>query len=66
MPEDSFNKSMGMDSETSESDDSDDLDAQKPSKMKLTDFYDAKQFENLEGSAEVKELFQNIMRWYVL
>lgn len=63
MPEDSLNKPLGADSETSESDDSDDSDAQKATKMKLTDFYDAKQFENLEGSAEVKELFQNIMRF---
>lgn len=50
---------MGLDSETSESDDSEETDLHK---SKRADFYDPKQFEDLEASSEVKELFQNILR----
>ncbi|XP_058795015.1 intraflagellar transport protein 46 homolog isoform X2 [Phymastichus coffea] len=59
MPE----ESMGMDSETSASEDSEEIDTQKIMRMKLADFYDASQFEDLDVSAEVKELFQNITRY---
>jgi intraflagellar transport protein 46 len=62
VPEDSFNKAMGLDSESSDSEDSEEMDIQKISKMKQTEFYDFKQFEDLEVSSEVKELFQNIKR----
>ena len=54
---------MTLDSETSDSEDSEDLDAQKFTRMKMADFYDSKQFENLDVSSEVKELFQNITRY---
>ncbi|XP_014217668.1 intraflagellar transport protein 46 homolog [Copidosoma floridanum] len=63
VPDDSFNKSMGLDSETSDSEDSEDVDVQKIARMKLADYYDSKQFEDLNVSAEVKELFQNITRY---
>lgn len=65
MPEDSFNKSLRLDSETSDSEDSEDTDAQKASRSKQADFYDSKQFEDLEATAEVKELFQNITRFII-
>ncbi|KAJ8664424.1 hypothetical protein QAD02_006086 [Eretmocerus hayati] len=61
--EDPYNKSMGLDSETSDSEDSDDLDAQKSSRIKPADLYDPKQFDDLQVSSEVKELFQNISRY---
>ncbi|XP_008202984.2 intraflagellar transport protein 46 homolog [Nasonia vitripennis] len=63
VPDDSFNKSMGLDSETSDSEDSEDMDAEKMSRLKLSNYYDSKQFEDLEASTEVKELFQNITRY---
>ncbi|KAL7294934.1 hypothetical protein TKK_0011855 [Trichogramma kaykai] len=63
VPEESFNKSMALDSETSDSEDSEDEDAQKFTRMKMIDLYDSKQFEDLDVSAEVKELFQNISRY---
>ena len=69
VPEDTFAKPpLGMDSETSDSEDSDEQlepagSSQKLGRMKLADYYDPKQFEDLEASTEVKELFQNVTRY---
>lgn len=57
-----FEKSMGMGSDPSDSEESDDDDIQGSSIAKPIDLYDPKEFENLEASTEVKELFQNIIR----
>lgn len=53
---------MGMGSDPSDSEESDDDDIQGSSIAKPIDLYDPKEFENLEASTEVKELFQNIIR----
>ncbi|KAL0110499.1 hypothetical protein PUN28_013838 [Cardiocondyla obscurior] len=58
-----FEKSMGIDSDPSDSEESDDDDIQGSSVAKPIDLYDPKEFENLEASTEVKELFQNIIRY---
>lgn len=57
-----FEKSMEMGSDPSDSDESDDDDIQGSSIAKPIDLYDPKEFENLEASTEIKELFQNIIR----
>lgn len=54
-------KSLGI-GDPSDSEESDDDDIQGSSVAKAIDLYDPKDFENLEASMEVKELFQNIMR----
>ncbi|EZA49581.1 hypothetical protein DMN91_006204 [Ooceraea biroi] len=56
-------KSLGLGSDPSDSEESDDDDIQGSSVAKAIDLYDPKDFENLEVSMEVKELFQNIMRY---
>jgi len=53
---------MRIDSDPSDSEESDDDDIQGTSVAKSIDLYDPKEFENLEASTEVKELFQNIIR----
>lgn len=60
-----FEKSnrMGIGSDPSDSEESDDDDIQGTSVAKPIDLYDPKEFENLEASTEVKELFQNIIRY---
>ncbi|XP_071579697.1 intraflagellar transport protein 46 homolog [Temnothorax nylanderi] len=59
-----FEKSMGgIGSDPSDSEESDDDDIQGSSVAKPIDLYDPKEFENLEASTEVKELFQNIIRY---
>ncbi|XP_024938728.1 intraflagellar transport protein 46 homolog isoform X2 [Cephus cinctus] len=59
----SYGKSMGIGSDPSDSEETDDDDIQATSMAKSLDFYDPKKFEDMEVSAEVKELFQNIMRY---
>lgn len=51
-----------MGSDPSDSEESDDDDIQGSSVAKPIDLYDPKEFEGLEASTEVKELFQNIIR----
>lgn len=58
-----FEKSMGIGSDPSDSEESDDDDIQGSSIAKAIDLYDPKEFENLEASTEIKELFQNIIRY---
>lgn len=58
-----YGKSMGIGSDPSDSEESDDDDIQGTSVAKPVDLYNPKDFENLETSTEVKELFQNITRW---
>ncbi|XP_020283012.1 intraflagellar transport protein 46 homolog [Pseudomyrmex gracilis] len=58
-----FEKSMEIGSDPSDSEESDDDDIQGSSIAKSIDLYNPKEFENLEASTEVKELFQNIMRY---
>ncbi|XP_018317183.1 intraflagellar transport protein 46 homolog [Mycetomoellerius zeteki] len=58
-----FEKSMEIDSDPSDSEESDDDDIQATSIAKPINLYDPKEFENLEATTEVKELFQNIMRY---
>ena len=58
----SFEKVMGIGSDPSDSEESDDDDIQGTSTRKSIQFYDPKEFEDLEVSAEIKELFHNIMR----
>ncbi|KAG5346598.1 IFT46 protein, partial [Acromyrmex charruanus] len=55
-------RSMEIGSDPSDSEESDDNDIQGTSIAKPINLYDPKEFENLEASTEVKELFQNIMR----
>lgn len=54
---------MLHDTETSDSEDTEDLAADKDSKLTFADHYDPKEFEDLKVSAEVSELFTNIMRF---
>ncbi|XP_012058549.1 PREDICTED: intraflagellar transport protein 46 homolog [Atta cephalotes] len=56
-------KSMEIGSDPSDSEESDDNDIQGTSITKLINLYDPKEFENLEASTEIKELFQNIIRY---
>ncbi|XP_011503206.1 PREDICTED: intraflagellar transport protein 46 homolog [Ceratosolen solmsi marchali] len=63
VPEESFNKVIGLGSETSDSEDSEELNNPKISKTKQVELYNFKQFEDLEVSTEVRELFQNIIRY---
>ncbi|XP_077259940.1 intraflagellar transport 46 [Temnothorax americanus] len=58
-----FETSMGIGSDPSDSEESDDDDIQGSSVAKSIDLYDPKEFENLEASTEIKELFQNIIRY---
>ncbi|XP_011158497.1 intraflagellar transport protein 46 homolog [Solenopsis invicta] len=58
-----FEKSIGIGSDPSDSEESDDDDIQGTSVAKAIDLYDPKEFENLDTSMEVKELFQNIQRY---
>ncbi|XP_011876485.1 PREDICTED: intraflagellar transport protein 46 homolog [Vollenhovia emeryi] len=58
-----FEKSLGLGSDPSDSEETDDDDIQGSSVAKPIDLYDPKEFENLEASTEVKELFQNIIRY---
>lgn len=58
-----FAKSIGgAGSDPSDSEESDDDDIERTGAAKPIELYDPKEFENLEASTEVKELFQNIMR----
>jgi len=57
-----FEKSLEIGSDPSDSEESDDDDIQGTNVAKPIDLYDPKEFENLEASTEVKELFHNIMR----
>lgn len=57
-----FDKAARIDSDPSDSEESDDDDIQSTNIANPIDLYDPKEFENLEASTEVKELFQNISR----
>ncbi|XP_034936114.1 intraflagellar transport protein 46 homolog [Chelonus insularis] len=59
--ENSFEKPIGSDPSDSEETDDDDIEG--TAVKKPMELYNPKDFENLEASAEVKELFQNIMRY---
>ncbi|XP_076750444.1 intraflagellar transport 46 [Xylocopa sonorina] len=59
----SFGKSMGLNSDPSDSEESDDDDIQGTSNVQPVEIYNPKDFEDLQVSTEVKELFQNIMRY---
>ncbi|CAK9816764.1 Intraflagellar transport protein 46 homolog [Anthophora quadrimaculata] len=61
--ENSFGKSMGLNSDPSDSEESDDDDIQGTNNAPLIEIYDPKDFDDLEVSTEVKELFQNITRY---
>ncbi|XP_011059062.1 PREDICTED: intraflagellar transport protein 46 homolog isoform X1 [Acromyrmex echinatior] len=56
-------RSMEIGSDPSDSEESDDNDIQGTSIAKPINLYDPNEYENLEASTEVKELFQNIMRY---
>ncbi|XP_029173793.1 intraflagellar transport protein 46 homolog [Nylanderia fulva] len=58
-----FEKSLEIGSDPSDSEESDDDDIESTNAAKSIDLYDPKEFENLEASTEVKELFQNIIRY---
>ncbi|KAK9300401.1 hypothetical protein QLX08_006931 [Tetragonisca angustula] len=58
-----FGKSIGIHSDPSDSEESDDDDIQGTSNAQPIEIYNPKDFEDLEVSTEVKELFQNIMRY---
>lgn len=61
--ETSFEKPVRpIESDPSDSDETDDDDIEGTNVKKPIELYNPKEFENLEASAEVKELFQNIMR----
>ncbi|XP_014476424.1 PREDICTED: intraflagellar transport protein 46 homolog [Dinoponera quadriceps] len=59
----SFSKPIDIGSDPSDSEESDDDDIQGTNVAKPVDLYNPKEFENLEASTEVKELFQNITRY---
>ncbi|XP_076545474.1 intraflagellar transport 46 [Osmia lignaria lignaria] len=61
--ENSFGKSMGINSDPSDSEESDDDDIEGTINAQPVEIYNPKDFEDLEVSIEVKELFQNIMRY---
>ena len=61
-----FGKSIGIHSDPSDSEESDDDDIQGTSNAQPIEIYNPKDFEDLEVSTEVKELFQNIMRYHFL
>ncbi|KZC11810.1 PREDICTED: intraflagellar transport protein 46 homolog [Dufourea novaeangliae] len=63
--ENSFGKSMGISSDPSDSEESDDDDdeIQGTSNAQQIEMYNPKDFEGLDVSAEVTELFQNIVRY---
>ncbi|XP_011144440.1 intraflagellar transport protein 46 homolog [Harpegnathos saltator] len=59
-----FRRFSGIGSDPSDSEESDDDDIQGHTSItKPVDLYNPKDFENLETSTEVKELFQNITRY---
>ncbi|XP_078035415.1 intraflagellar transport 46 [Augochlora pura] len=61
--ETSFGKSLEIGSDPSDSEETDDDDIQGGSTAQQVEIYNPKDFENLKASAEVTELFQNIMRY---
>lgn len=54
---------MGIGSDPSDSEESDDDDIQGTGNVQPIEMYNPKDFEDLQVSTEVKELFQNIMRY---
>lgn len=54
---------MGIHSDPSDSEESDDDDIQGTINAQQIELYNPKDFEDLKVSTEVKELFQNIMRY---
>ncbi|XP_076640926.1 intraflagellar transport 46 isoform X2 [Halictus rubicundus] len=61
--ENNFGKSLEIGSDPSDSEETDDDDIQGTSTAQQIEIYNPKDFENLKASAEVTELFQNIMRY---
>ncbi|XP_076240845.1 intraflagellar transport 46 [Calliopsis andreniformis] len=59
----SFGKTMGISSDPSDSEESDDDDIRETRNVPPIEMYNPKDFEDLQVSIEVKELFQNIMRY---
>ncbi|XP_053987139.1 intraflagellar transport protein 46 homolog isoform X2 [Hylaeus volcanicus] len=59
----SIGKSLGISSDPSDSEESDDDDIQGTNNAQPIEVYNPKDFENLDVSMEVKELFQNIIRY---
>ncbi|XP_063981537.1 intraflagellar transport protein 46 homolog [Diachasmimorpha longicaudata] len=62
-PVNSFQQAVGVGSDPSDSEETDDDDIQGTSVKKPIELYNAKEFEELNVSAEVRELFQNITRY---
>ncbi|KAF7993092.1 hypothetical protein HCN44_005873 [Aphidius gifuensis] len=62
-PDSSYEKPVKIESDLSDSEETDDDDIQGSSIKKPIELYNPKDFEDLEVSAEVKELFQNITRY---
>lgn len=58
-----FGKAMGIHSDPSDSEESDDDNIQGTINAQQIELYNPKDFEDLKVSTEVKELFQNIMRY---
>ncbi|XP_076624419.1 intraflagellar transport 46 [Colletes latitarsis] len=58
-----FGKSMGITSDPSDSEESDDDDIQGTNNAQPIEMYNPKDFEDLDVSMEAKELFQNILRY---
>ncbi|KAK0074930.1 hypothetical protein PV325_002761, partial [Microctonus aethiopoides] len=61
--ENSFEQPIGLGSDPSDSEETDDDDIQGTNVKKPVELYNPKDFEDLTASVEVKELFQNITRY---
>lgn len=59
-----FGKSLMIGSDPSDSEETDDDDIQESSISKQMEIYNPKEFEDLNVSTELKELFQNISRYH--
>lgn len=63
--ENSFEQPIGLGSDPSDSEETDDDDIQGTNVKKPVELYNPKDFEDLTASVEVKELFQNITRYLI-
>ncbi|XP_011298442.1 intraflagellar transport protein 46 homolog [Fopius arisanus] len=61
--EESFQPASGVGSDPSDSEETDDDDIEGTNVKKPIELYDAKEFDELDVSTEVRELFQNITRY---
>lgn len=59
-----FGKSLMIGSDPSDSEETDEDDIQESSISKQMEIYNPKEFEDLNVSTELKELFQNISRYH--